>query len=412
MKGLRIRVVVSVVTLSILGLAVGGSVYREELVRLYRVVTLFDESRIVSNFHSMGHVFNTRPVRAGQIRHHFRRAALALPLDYEYQGHSKSVARFLEETWTTGLVVLLDGTLVFEQYFRGNTASSECISWSLAKSFVSALVGIAVQEGHIADITEPVSDYVPRLRGTGYDGVAIKDILQMSSGIRFTEDYGDSWSDINRLGRALALGSSMDGFVASLQREREPGTYNHYVSTDTQVLGMLLRQATGETLSSYLESRIWKKIGMEADAYWLVDGLGMELAFGGLNAVLRDYARFGQLYLNGGRWKGEQIVPEAWVSASVTPDAPHLQPGENPASSWVLGYGYQWWVPQQADGEFLAIGIYNQFIYVYPRLGVVIAKTSAYPAYNVDGRERELETIAVFRAIAKHFALGGLQHRR
>ena len=144
-------------------------------------------------------------------------------------------------------------------------------------------------------------------------------------------------------------------------------------------------------------------IGMESDAYWLIDRTGMELAFGGLNAVLRDYARLGQLYLNEGRWAGEQVVPRAWVLASVMPDAPHLQPG-NPNSSWVLGYGYQWWIPQQPDGDYLAIGIYNQFIYVDPKRKIVIAKSSAYPGYNMDGPDKELETIAVFRTIAGHLA--------
>jgi CubicO group peptidase (beta-lactamase class C family) len=138
----------------------------------------------------------------------------------------------------------------------------------------------------------------------------------MSSGIRFNENYGEFLSDINRLGRAIAFDSSLDEFVASLKRERTPGTFHQYVSMDTQVLGMLLRETTGETIASYLESRIWKKLGMESDAYWLVDRNGMELAFGGLNAVLRDYARLGQLYLNEGEWEGQQIVPAAWVRAS------------------------------------------------------------------------------------------------
>ena len=340
------------------------------------------------------------------LPHQFERNLRDLPSTYVYKGQPKRISDFLAQTWTTGMVVLQDGAIVHENYYRGNTASSKVISWSVAKSFISALVGIAVDEGRIRDIHQPVTDYVPNLRGTGYDRVSIKDALQMSSGIRFNEDYASFGSDINRLGRAIALGDSLDEFVASLRRERMPGTFHHYVSMDTQVLGMVLRAATGETLASYLESRIWQKIGMESDAYWLIDRNGMELAFGGLNAVLRDYARVGQLYLNEGRWAGEQVVPWKWVRASVTPDAPHLQPG-NPNSSWVLGYGYQWWIPQQPDGDYLAIGVYNQFIYVYPEKGIVIAKSSAYPAYNADGQDKELETIAVFRAIARHLAPNG-----
>jgi len=330
--------IASLVGLAALALIAG--LYRNELIRVYDVIHLFDRDNIVLNFRSMESIFPARTVHRGSLDHEFEREQRELPETYEHEGRVKSIPSFLEETWTTGLIVVSDEEILFEEYYRGNTASSKTISWSTAKSFVSALVGIAVEEGLVKHIDQSVSDYVPTLRGTGYDGVSIKDVLQMSSGVRFNEDYGDFFSDINRMGRAIAFNTSLDEFVASLRRERVPGTYNKYVSMDTQVLGMVLRQATGETLASYLESRIWQRIGMESDAYWLIDHDGMELAFGGLNAVLRDYARFGLLYLNEGRWADEQIVPEEWVRASITPDAPHLQPGDNPASSWVLGYGY------------------------------------------------------------------------
>lgn len=378
-----------------------GAIYHKEIKRLYNVFILFEANVIVENFRSLETIFDYKVIHKGETTYEFGRAEKVLPKTYEYNGETKEIAKFLEDTWTTGMIVIVDDKIAFEEYYLGNTEESKAISWSVAKSFVSALMGIAIDEEHIKDITDPVIDYVPMLKGTGYDNVSIKDVLQMSSGIRFNEDYFDFFSDINRMGRVIALNLSLDKFVASLESEREPGTYNHYVSMDTQVLGMVLREATGQDLSSYLEEKIWKKIGMESDAYFLTDGDGMELAFGGLNVVLRDYARFGRLYLNGGNWNGEQIVPAGWVKASVTPDAPHLMPGENPASDWVLGYGYQWWIPENPEGDFLGIGVYHQFLYVHPKLNVVIAKTSAYAHYDVDGFEKELETIAVFRAIAK-----------
>jgi len=396
---LRRKVAVTgLVALAALMIVVG--IYGKQLVRVYNVIYLFDADDIVLNFRSMEQMFATRRVHRGDLAHSFAREPRELPMHYHYKGQKKNVAGFLEETWTTGLVVVADEGIVFEEYYRGNTENSKTISWSVAKSFVSALVGIAVADGDIKSIQQPVTEYVPGLRGTGYDGVSVKNVLQMSSGVRFDEDYGDFFSDINRMGRAIAFNTSLDEFVASLTRERKPGTYNQYVSMDTQVLGMVLREATGRTLAENLENKIWQRIGAESDAYWLVDRDGMELAFGGFNAVLRDYARFGVLYLNDGRWADEQIVPADWVRASVRPDAPHLQPGNNPASNSVLGYGYQWWIPEQPDGDFLAIGIYNQFIYVSPRYGVVIAKSSAYPDYNRDGDEKELESIALFRTIA------------
>jgi len=389
---------------AILLLVVLVSLNHKRLMRVYHVITLFQSDDLPKTFGSMEAIFETATVHRGKSVHTYERDMRDLPRTYEYDGKEKDLAAFLVDTYTTGLVVLADGHIVFEEYHRGNTAATKTISWSVAKSFVSALVGIAVEEGHIAHIDQAVSDYVPLLRGSGYDGVAIRDVLEMSSGIRFVEDYGAFFSDINRMGRAIAFNTLLDDFVASLKNEREPGTYRSYVSMDTQVLGMVLHEATGQTLTSYLERRIWQRIGMESDAYWLVDGNGMELAFGGLNAVLRDYARFGQLYLNGGSWQGEQIVPLAWVRASITPDQPHLQPGANPASSSVLGYGYQWWIPERPEGDFLAIGVYGQFIYVNPKRGVVIAKTSAYEPYNYDGDAMELESVGVFQSIAKGIA--------
>ena len=145
----------------------------------------------------------------------------------------------------------------------------------------------------------------------------------MSSGVEWNEDYADPKSDINRFGRAVAKGVSFRDFAKTLKRSKKPGTYHHYVSIDTQVLGFLLAEVTGMPLKEYLHEKIWSKIGMEDGAYYIIDNTGEEMALGGLNATLRDYAKFGQLFLNKGNWKGEQIVPEAWVKASYNTDGPH-----------------------------------------------------------------------------------------
>ncbi len=382
-------------------LIIAGALGFGRIMRLYRVVTLFDQDKIVNNFRSMGEKLDSRVIHRGNDVYEFRRANGELPDSYVFKGAVKKIVPFLEHTGTTGLVVLKDDTILFERYYLGNTETSKAISWSVAKSFVSALFGIAMHEGHIRNIGEPVTKYVPLLKVSGYNDVPIKHVLQMSSGVRFNEDYADFNSDINRMGRAFALKTPFDDFVASLQSERKPGVYNHYVSMDTQVLGMILREATGKTLSAYAEEKLWKPLGMESDALWLVDSAGMEAAFGGLNVVLRDYARFGRLYLHNGKWNGAQVVPASWVKSSITPDAPHLMPGKRPNSGWVLGYGYQWWIPENPDGDFLAIGIYGQFIYIYPRHRIVIAKTSAYADYNKDGDDMEIESIEMFRAIAR-----------
>ncbi len=394
----RARKILILLAVSVTGAAV---YFFPEARRLYNVVYLFDKKNIVSNFRDMKSMFDYRMIHRGTEVARFQRRERTLPETFPYEGRRINVNDFLESAWTTGLIIIKKDTILHESYYRGNTDSSLCISWSVGKSFVSALVGLAVADGKIKSIRDPVTKYVPVLASSGYNGIPIKDLLNMSSGIRFNEDYGDFHSDINRMGRTLALRTSMQDFILTLKNERPPGKFRHYVSMDTQVLGMLVRNATGMTLSDNLEKNIWQKAGMESDAYWLIDSTGMELAFGTLNVTLRDFARFGVIYRDGGRILGRQIIPAAWVKASVNPDAPHLKPGKNPGSDTVFGYGYQWWIPPLPDGDFMAIGVYNQFIYINQRRGIVIAKTSAHPEYTTAMDSSELMSAALFQYLAR-----------
>ncbi len=391
-----------------LGLLVAVALfYRSELTQLYRVAHLFDPDVIVYNFQHMDELFPTHTVARGERVFEFGRVGgYQLPERFPYRDQIYDTEEFLERTVSTGLLVVKDDDIVYERYWRGHSPESRHIAWSVSKSVVSALFGIAVAEGHIADIMQPVTDYVPELEGSGYDGVPIKHVLQMSSGVRFDENYGDPGSDINRMGRVVALGSTLLEFSASLEREREPGTLQHYVSMDTQVLGTILVRATGQDLATYTSEKLWKPLGMELDAFWMVDDSGMEMAFGGLNAGLRDYARFGRLFLNRGEWNGRQVIPVAWVEASVTPDAPHLVPGPKPDTINALGYGYQWWLPADWRGDFVALGVYNQMIYVDPQHRMVIAKNSANPDFQRNNFESTSEMLALCRAIAVELARG------
>ena len=365
--------------------AVIGSWKSREIYRFYKVVTLFDEGNIVENFRSMADIFPYHVVKRSGSVFEFEKAPQPLPEDYTYNGKQYNFRQVMKDTWTTGLIVIKDDRICFEEYYLGHNPDKLHISWSVGKSFVSAMVGIAQAEGKIKSILQPVSDIVPRLKGTGYDGVPLKDVLQMSSGVRFNEDYADFSSDINRMGRTIALGNSINEFAASLTSERKSGEFHHYVSMDTQVLGMVLQQVTGVTPSAYLEEKIWTKIGMQSDSKWLVDDYDMELVFGTLNVTLRDYARFGRLYLEGGNWNGKQVVPAQWVKDSITPDAVHLQPGKNQHSNTKMGYGYQWWIPEtRKGGDFMALGVHGQFIYINPGKRVVIVKSSADPFWKAD----------------------------
>ena len=400
LKRWAVRIGVILVVVAVVAVAVFWKDI-QEIRGVLRYAKTFEPDKIVENFRSLYKQYPHASVHRSGPVFELPEAHQTLPETYIYTGETKNVADWIERTDTTGLIVIKDGRIVFENYYAGNQASTRWISMSVAKSFVSFLVGVALEEGKIANLQDPVEKYVPELKGSGYEGVSLKNVLQMSSGVRFTEDYGDLKSDIVRLVASFTTGS-LNSFVADLPSERKPGTFNKYVSADTQVLSMVLSGATGQSLADYMQEKLWSRLGAEYDAEWLTDPSGTEMAFGGLNAALRDYARFGLLYLNNGsNFKGEQLVSANWVKASVTPDAPHLMPGrDNPGSDWPMGYGYQWWIPENPQGDFSAIGIYGQFIYVHPQHRVVIAKTSAYVDYNNSGDEMEFESMEAFRAIA------------
>ncbi len=287
----------------------------------------------------------------------------------------------------TSLLVLKDGQVVHEAHFRGTTAEDRRISRSMAKSFLSVLFGILDAEGRMPALDTPVSDAVPALAGTGHDGVTLRRILTMISGVTFNEDYLDFRSDINRMGRALALGQPMDAFAASLGPGADPGTRFRYVSIDTHVLGMVIRAATGEAVADLMREKLIEPLGLETDAYFIADGTGEPFVLGGLNLTTRDFARFGQMVLEGGRG----TVPSDWLEASTTRQADLPPEG--------MGYGYQWWVPPGQDGtEMMAQGIYGQFIRIDRARGVVIVRTAADLMFQAPGVEEE--NIAMFRALA------------
>lgn len=371
---------------------------------MHYFVTFFDEDRIVSNFLKVEHREATHLIEKSPNPTRLPKEERYKMLDaFSSQGQTFQVKEYLDYTRTTGLLLIHKDTIIYEQYHNGMNEAMTHISWSVAKSFVSALLGIALDEGLFESIEDPITKYLPQFKDSGYDNVRIKDILQMSSGVGFNEDYRDFYSDINRFGRHIVLGKPYEEFALSLKNERKPGTFNHYVSIDTQVLGMLITKVTGQSLADYAKQKLWDPMGMEHDAQWIVDGTGMEMALGGLNVTLRDYAKMGLLYLHEGNWSGKQIVPKEWVRQSVTPDAPHLMPGEHELSATPFGYGYQWWIPEQPDGDFFAAGIYNQYIYVNPKKDLVIVKTSANHHFKEKDDQSKLIHVDLFQAIAEAF---------
>lgn len=373
LKGLAVLVLV---------LAAAAVWKREEITRLLAVNALFEPDRIVQNFSHMDRLFLHRELSRGDA-----------PVSPLPPGPPASLppdaAQWIADRSVTGLVILKDGRLVHESYYLGTGAEDRRISWSVAKSFLAALFGVVRAEGAIPSLDDPVGKYAPALRGSAYEGASIRDVLTMSSGVAFNEDYLDFWSDINKMGRVLALGGSMDGFAAGLtRREAPPGSRWHYVSIDTHVIGMVIRGATGQDVADLMESRIIGPMGFEAAPYYLTDGKGEAFVLGGLNLRTRDYARFGQMILQGGQWQGRQVVPADWVRDMTSPQA----------KDGTL-YGFQWWIPPDpAPGEVMAQGIYGQYIYIDPGRGVVIAVNSADRGFEEPGVYEG--TIAMLRHIA------------
>ncbi|KUF11258.1 serine hydrolase domain-containing protein [Pseudoponticoccus marisrubri] len=357
---------------------------REALLRLNAVNTLFAEDRIVHNFSHMGTLFETAPIPVGAPADPLP-AGNPLPMPRGYDA-------WLARRAVTGIVVLRDGAVVHEAYRLGTGPEDLRISWSVAKSYLSGLFGILMQQGHIDSLDDPVTKYAPDLAGSAYDGVSIRHVLQMASGVEFDEDYLDFWSDINKMGRVLALGGSMDAFAAGLEaRTGPPGQDWAYVSIDTHVLAMVLRGATGQSLTELMGTHLLGPLGTRAAPYYVTDGDGVAFALGGLNLTTRDYARMGELFRQGGRFDGRQIVPADWVAASTAPSAP-TDPG-------AIRYGYQWWIPADArTGEFLARGVYGQYVYIGRQSGTVVAVNAADRAFREAGAYGD--ALGMLRAIA------------
>lgn len=366
------------------------------------LINLFVDGRRAENFRTLHEVLPSNVVAASGDVWSFERDEMPLPERYAFDGGERAMADFLFTTETTGFLVARDGVILHETYFQGYGERSLATSFSVAKSFVSALVGIALERGHLRSLDDPIDAYAPELAGSAFAGVAIRDVLTMSSGVAFVEDYTSMGSDVMMLPlRLFGLRRSVPDVLRDLPRERAPGSVHDYSSGDALALGLLLTGATGRSVAAFLEEVLWGPAGMEAGAAWSTDLEGQELTYAFLAATLRDYARFGRLYLDGGRRDGVQVVPEAWVEASLRPAAAHLQPGASPPSASGFGagfgYGYQWWLPDGGEGDFLAMGIWGQFVYVHPGHRIVIVKTSTDPGHAA----RERETLAVFRTVAR-----------
>ncbi len=289
-----------------------------------------------------------------------------------------------------GLIIIQDGKIRFEKYALNYGPQGRWTSFSVAKSFTSTLVGAAVKDGYIKSLEDKVSTYIPGLRGSVYDDVTVRQLLTMTSGVKWNEDYTDRNSDVALFDRHQSdPGEDMTvSYMKRLPREAPAGTKWVYKTGETNLIGVLVSSATGKTLSAYLSEKIWKPFGMEGEAIWMLGRTGHEIAGCCISARLRDYARFGLFMLDGGK----NVLPDGWIKDATTKQADIDQPGK--------GYGFQWWTYD--DGSFAAQGIFGQGIFIDPKRKLVIASNGNWPTATDPegvGKEREAMYQAVQAAV-------------
>jgi CubicO group peptidase (beta-lactamase class C family) len=333
----------------------------------------------VSTYRNIDRLFPTRTITAGSHPYALPQYHKQLEnVQFTWQGRRYDLFDYVALDSVTAMLVLKDGKIAYEIYQFGNTEKTRWMSMSEAKSITSTLTGAAIRDGLIKSVDEQVTDYVPRLKGTAYDGVTIRNLLMMASGVKWDEAFTDPDSDRRALlkaqmsqtpGAALAL-------MASRPRAAEPGTVNNYNTGEAQVLAEVVRNAVKMPLSDYLTQKIWQPLGMEHDAKWWLDSPGgIEIGGSGISATLRDFGRFGMFFMNGGKIGEQSILPDGWVKQATSPTT--LKDGKP------LAYGYMWWPAQTEqsikDGAYSAIGMQGQNIYVNPAQKVVIVTFGAQP---------------------------------
>jgi CubicO group peptidase (beta-lactamase class C family) len=333
----------------------------------------------VNTFRNIDRLFPTRRIPRSSTPLALPPAATPLgSVTFPDRGTRYTLEDYLDLNRVAGLLVLKNGQVKLERYRYGNSPRTRWMSMSIAKSITSTLIGAAVRQGYIAALSDPVTRYVPSLAGSAYEGASVRDVLMMSSGVRWDETYTDPSSDRRRLLEAQIsqVPGALMAIMRRLPRAAEPGMVNNYNTGETQVAAEILHNAVRQPLATYLSERIWSRVGMEADAtWWLESPGGLEIGGSGFSATLRDYGRFGLFVLNGGVAAGEPILPCGWIDQATSPK--DLRDGTP------LAYGYLWWPrttpAARRDRAFAAQGIHGQFVYINPAVQVVIVVWSAQP---------------------------------
>jgi CubicO group peptidase (beta-lactamase class C family) len=339
--------------------------------------TFFRAPFLVGSFSHLDQVFEGRLVRHATTPSPLARAASEPVVRYEYRGQTFTLDDYLARHPVTGLLIARGDTILIERYQYARHDRHRFTSFSMAKTVTAMLVGVALAEGRMRSVDDPAAAYVPALAGTEYGRTPLRHLLQMSSGVRFVEEYSgrdDVWRLVADTYRQLGAGG-VDAVTPFNVRDAPSGTRFSYASVETQVLGLVLRAVVGRPVADYLHEKIWEPMGAEADATWLIDRAGQEATYCCLNAVLRDYARLGLLLAHDGHWRGQQLIPRTWVedATQVHPDQAHLQPG---TARPFFGYGYQVWIFPGGRRMFALLGVRGQALFVDPASRLVMVHTA------------------------------------
>jgi CubicO group peptidase (beta-lactamase class C family) len=340
-------------------------------------------------FRMADQVYLTRKVARGGDIWLLPRAEVHPDFHYQFDGADRNIDEFLRRTYTNALIIVKDGHIVFETYRNGSKADDRFIGFSMTKSITSLLIGFTLAEGRIKSLDDTIETYLPELTGGAYEGVPIRQILRMRSGIAHNENYDPRDTEVWGPGRPAS--GSIDNIARyvdaarTVKRTRAPGSAYEYMNLDTAVLGWLIeRVSNGSSISAYMSQRLWEPLGAEADGHFLMDGqpgTGREFNAAGFSATARDWARIGAMMINDGKANGRQIVSPAWIRESTTQFGGPVRPG--------LGYAYQWWTTDRSDA-YSARGLAGQFLYIQPSTRTVIVKLSYFPPQS-DGEASKLQ---------------------
>ncbi|AZA83159.1 hypothetical protein C1637_19525 [Chryseobacterium lactis] len=376
-----------------------------DILVLKEYAAVFDKDHIAESFRTLQEQYPTIKFNKSISPYIIPRnntEANIFPVEFMFKGKKYFPLEEIETRGITSLLVIKDGKVIFENYYRNNQKQKPVIIFSGTKSVVGLLTGIAYEKGFIKNLEDPAVKYAPQLKGTVYEQVKIQNLLDMASGVKWSEDYSDMNSDVVQ-SILFSLKGSLNDYPKRMTRMRPQGTFNQYISMDTQVLGMVITGATKQPLQTFFTDFLWNKIHAEDDAYFLTDKKGNLLAYGGLIISTRDWSKIGLLMLNAGKnERGETVFSEKWIKKSITPIESYSIQGKRKNSDSEEGYTNQWWIPINRDGtDFSAIGVYGQSLYINPERKIIIASNSAYAQYNEDP-EGDSRRTRMFQAIAQH----------